>query len=373
MIRLAALLVALSGGASAQTDPADMARAAAAQLMSAEGALSTAEGARNRIQALTDVVRAYEEGLGALREALRRIAVREAVLVADLGTQNRDLGELLGALMLMGRVPAPILATHPDGPEGAARAGMLLADMTPALRAEAAALTVDLQELRRLEAQQQEALATLQSGIEGVQEARTALAEALANRAPLPRRFTEDAVGVALLAAGADTLEAFAEGLPATIMDETDTPAPTALGSGLPLPVQGDLLRRFGEADAAGVERPGWVVATAPGALVTAPATATIRYNGPLLDLGTVVVLEPAPDLLLILAGLAEGYGAAGEIVPLGHPVGIVSGAEGQGDAILTAGAEGAGGAGQETLYIELRDKTGPRDPATWFAMDEDQ
>ena len=49
----------------------------------------------------------------------------------------------------------------------------------------------------------------------------------------------------------------------------------------LPLPVFGAILRRPGEADAAGVSRPGLTLATRPRALVTAPWPATIRYLGP--------------------------------------------------------------------------------------------
>ncbi len=62
-------------------------------------------------------------------------------------------------------------------------------------------------------------------------------------------------------------------------------PDASALRGSLPLPVTATVLHRFNEADAAGIVRPGWVLATGPGALVTAPAAATVRFQGPLLDL----------------------------------------------------------------------------------------
>ncbi|MEZ5674302.1 MAG: hypothetical protein R3D81_03325 [Thalassovita sp.] len=47
---------------------------------------------------------------------------------------------------------------------------------------------------------------------------------------------------------------------------------------------------RADESDAAGIARPGVVLATRPRALVTTPTAATIRYLGPLLDYGNVMI-----------------------------------------------------------------------------------
>ena len=88
----------------------------------------------------------------------------------------------------------------------------------------------------------------------------------------------------------------------------------------------GQVLRAVGAADAAGVERPGIVVAAAPRALVVSPAAATIRYAGPLLDYGLVSILEPQSGLLIVLAGLGTVYGRIGEVLPEGAPVGLHAG-----------------------------------------------
>ena len=47
------------------------------------------------------------------------------------------------------------------------------------------------------------------------------------------------------------------------------------------MPVQGKVIRYFNEADAAGIKRPGIVVATSDNACPY-PNRATIRYRGPL-------------------------------------------------------------------------------------------
>jgi len=136
--------------------------------------------------------------------------------------------------------------------------------------------------------------------------------------------------------------------------------------------VQGLVLHRAGETDAAGIRRDGIVVATRPRALVTSPTAATIRYRGPLLDLGNVVILEPQPDTLFILSGLREVYGEAGQVIPAGTPVGLMGGAVPEIGAILSLSGEGTGTDRSETLYIEIREGGSPVDPETWFRTDKD-
>ena len=166
----------------------------------------------------------------------------------------------------------------------------------------------------------------MQTALSGVQEARTALSQAVSDRTDLPRRFTADPMKTQLLVATAETLRAFASGL-SEITEGEEAPAAqdiTAQKGQIPMPVQGSVLRRAGEADAAGVTRPGVVLATRPRALVTAPVPATIRYLGPLLDYGNVMVLEPQSGLLFVLAGLDIVYGEIGEVLPAGAPLGLM-------------------------------------------------
>ncbi|NHX27580.1 peptidoglycan DD-metalloendopeptidase family protein, partial [Escherichia coli] len=137
----------------------------------------------------------------------------------------------------------------------------------------------------------------------------------------------------------------------------------------LPLPVQGVVLRQFNETDAAGVRRPGLIIATPPLALVTTPSPATIRYLGPLLDYGNVIILEPASDSLLVLAGLEQVYGAVGEVLPAGAPVGLMGGADPNVAAFLNDTQQGGGATRPETLYIELRQNNTPVDPSAWFSL----
>ncbi|WP_207208053.1 murein hydrolase activator EnvC [Salipiger sp. IMCC34102] len=373
MRRLAAILCLWAGLAQAQAQtatPAEAAEAAAARLAQARLQLDAAGSGRNRVEALTEVVRAYEDGLVALRDGLRRAAIRADTLELQLDARQEEVSRLLGVLASLGDAPAPLLLLHPTGALGTARSGMMVADVTPALQAQVSDLSATLEELSDLQTLQEAALETVSDGLRGAQEARAALSAAIADRTDLPLRFSDDPVQTALLLASTETLDAFATGL-AEAFDTGDAAPELSATGDLPLPVQGRLLRAAGQPDAAGVVRPGVILAARPRALVTTPVPATLLFRGPLLDYGNVVIVEPAQDVLFVIGGLGEVYGEVGQVLPAGAPLGLLGGETPTPDAILT-GSEGAGGsAATQTLYLEVRDGQGPVDPATWFALDQ--
>jgi len=373
MMRCFALLFLLLPSLSAaQENPATAAREAAQQLEQATLQLEQAGSARDRVRALTETVKAYEAGLTAMRDGLRRAARREVQLVEKLSAREDEIAELLGVLQAIETSSPPVLMLHPSGPLGAARSGMMLAEVTPSLTARADALRQDVEEVRTLRLLQESAVATLETGLAGVQTARAELSKAIADRQDLPKRFTEDPVRTAILISATETLDGFASGL-AEIADG-EIPESAANISNrkgdLMLPVRGLVLRAFGEADAAGIRRNGLVVATRPRALVSSPTAATIRYRGPLLDLGNVMILEPQPDTLFVFSGLAEVFGEAGQVIPEGTPIGLMGGATPEIGAILSLSGEGSGTDRSETLYIEVREGESPVDPSNWFHTD---
>ncbi len=377
---LIALGVAGSAAAEGGASPAEAARAAAQRIEAAALSLQEAGEARDRVAALTETVQGFEAGLQAMREGLRRAAAREARLRQDLKRSEGETARLLGVLQSVGRGMgpggAPVMLLHPDGPMGTARAGMILADVTPALETEAAKLRADLEEIEILRELQQGAAEALQEGLSGIQTARTELSQAIADRTDLPQRFADDPVKIALLIASTETLNGFASGL-VDIQETGESavmlPDLEARKGELRLPVEAQVLRRAGEADAAGVRRPGLVLATRPSALVVSPTAATIRYRGPLLDYGNVVILEAEPGLLFVLAGMEAVYGNAGQVIPEGTPVGLMGGNDPEIGTILSQVGDGSGQERTETLYIEVRQGKTTVDPETWFRTDKDE
>jgi septal ring factor EnvC (AmiA/AmiB activator) len=349
-------------------DVASIAAAAAADLQAAIGAMQAATGARDRVAALTQTIRAYEQGLEAVREGLRQVTIRETALTLQFEAERDQVARLVGVLESLPADPGPLLLLHPAGPLGTARSGMLLADVSAALQARADRLRRELTEVHDLRLVQEAASATLADGLGAAQKARSALSQAISDRTDLPVRFVDDPAALKGLLEGADTLDAFAAGLGSGIAAEDLSADITAAKGTLPLPVLGTILRRPDEADAAGVRRPGLLVATRAHALVTAPWPATIRYRGPLLDYGNVMILELGRGYLLILAGLGTVYGQVGEVVPSGAALGLMGGPEAMATEFIASTPEDAGAGGSETIYVELRQGADPVDPTEWFA-----
>ena len=373
---LSSLMLALVASAVvADTDPAHLAKRAAQQLNMASLALRDAEQASDRVAALTQTIQAYEAGLVAMREGMRHAAISEETLRLQFEAKREEVSRLLGVLQSMQSTSSPLLLLHPSGPIGTARSGMILSEVTPAIQAQAEALRMQLEEVALLHSIQESSAQILVDGLQGAQEARTRLSRAISDRVDLPMRFTKDPVKTAILLGSSETLEGFASGL-ANIAEETDLqislPDFEQAKGTLPLPVNGTLLRHYNEADATGIRRPGLLLATRPLAIVTTPWPATIRYQGPLLEYGNVIILEPSSGYLLVLTGLNQVYGKIGEVLPKGAPVGLMGGdAPENGDFLSLSGQQG-GFDQTETLYIELRQGKETIDPELWFAPKSD-
>ncbi len=364
MIRAAVLAVLLGVGA-AQANPVAEAEAAATRLQAAADALGQADSAEDRIAALTDTVRAFEDGLSALRAGMRQAEIRARTIEARLTSDQSQLADLLAALLIIQRTPAQVLLIHPSGPIGSARAGMMVAELAPGLQAEADRLRRDFEDLSLIRQAQETAQAQLQTGLDGAQSARAALAAAMSERSGVPPARPDPALLQALLESS-DSLSGFALGLEALAGVAAQTPDFSALRGSLRWPVRGTILRGFNSPDQAGVVRPGLVLAVNAGALVTAPMPSTVRYAGPLLDFGNVIVLEPQAGTLLILAGLGTVFARTGDIPATGDPLGLIAG-----DSAPNGGIDG-GQMRRETLYLELRQDGQPIDPTGWFVNDED-
>ena len=367
---LAACLAVPTGLWAQDVSPAAAAASALEDLSAARDMLEAAKGGRERVAALSETVRAYEAGLSAVRAGLRRATIRERELSLKLAGQEEEIAALLTVLQARGRAGSPSLFLHPEGALGTARAGMIVSQMTPALNAQADALRETLVEASTLRQLQAGAERSLQEGLTGVQDARTALSQAIADRTDLPRKFTEDPIKTALLIATTETLEAFAAGLGEISGGPLETAANADVfdqKGALPLPVAGRVLRRAGEADAAGIKRPGVLLATRPRALVSAPVAATIRYQGPLLDFGNVMILEPKSGLLMVFAGLDVVYGRTGEVIAEGAPLGLMGGKDAAIGEILTQVGDGTGSDLSQSLYLEVREDNEPVNPESWF------
>ncbi|MEK9878877.1 MAG: peptidase M23 [Paracoccaceae bacterium] len=378
--RFIGLLTALSvmaGTAAlrAEENIVKTARDAARELEEAAIKLVVAKGEKDRIAALTDTIQAFETALSSLRASLRKVASAQKDIKTRLDLREENISRLIGVLYSIDNEPAPAKLVHPDGPLTTARAGMLLSDVLPRLQRPVEQLKKDLEDLKTLETLQTDSSVILESGLRELQSARSDLVAAASSREELPRRFIEDPAKTAILIAASESIETFIKGLSIYGLDDLAQPLPDIeeKKGTLAFPVHGRVLRGFNENDAAGIKRPGIVVATTSAAIVTTPAAVTIRYQGDLLDYGLVSILEPQRGILFVFSGLEKTFGKIGEVLPEGSPVGIMGGKPLSAQKILQESVVTGGTYRPETLYVEVRVNEKPQDPLEWFAVKEDE
>lgn len=372
-IALACALPATAGAqAAAGADPiataADRIAEASERIAAAGAALDAATAAPDQIAALGKAIEAYDGALAVLRGGVAEAAAREQAVGVDLSDRRQEISRLLAALETMSRTPQPAQAMHPQGPLGAARAAAMMSQLTPALQAQATKLAGELatfQAARRLRA---EGEARLQAGLATLASAQGRLSEAISRAAPVEPG--PESPSATMLARDSATLTDLAAALAKSAAATPPAAAPATGPTPYAWPVDGTVLRHFNEPDAARVRHPGIVVAAAPFALVSAPADAIVRYAGPFLEYGYVVVLEPDPKTMIVLAGLAQLRVETGAPVRRGELIGVLGGRPlGVEEYVMYPESE-TGAPGGETLYIEVRRDRGPIDPEPLFAQD---
>ncbi len=350
----------------AQQDPVLALRDASRQIEVASAAMAAAGDQEDRVGALSSTIRSLEEGLGALRLALLASKSAEAEKQAEMLGNRAELGRLLATLIAVQSTPAGLSVLHPKGAAASARAGAMLAAVTPALRAEARRLRGELTTLSALNTLHDTALANMQTALTSLQAARNALTVAIREQQPVEENPVPQA-GMAQLVRASQDLAALAAALAERFPAEVGQGGAANLRGRLPLPLSGTLTRRFNQPNGVGIRQPG-IVITAPAlSLVLAPQAGIVRFAGAFLEYGQVVILEPAPDLLQIYAGFGQVYVKTGEVLESGAAMGLLGG-EMPDSAEFLAESGREYDKGPESLYIEIRENGMPVDPEMWFA-----
>jgi len=372
MIRIFAILFLFLSAPAARAleDPAEMVLAAAAEIEIATGLLVEARNATNRVQSLSRAIRSLEDGLTALRVALRASTAQENIVRANFASKAAELGGLLSALQNIEHTASPLAMLHPQGAAGAARAGMIIAAITPELENQAAALQRDMASLAAFNASHAAAEANLRSVLADLQQARVDLAAAQETRAQIPGDLLIDAGRLDRLLQAADDLNYLAGEIgKLPINNVAQAPAGfEAMRGNLPAPVAGLLVSRFGQRDAGGQIKTGISISAPALSLVSAPNAANVRFAGEFLNYGNMIILEPAAGYLQIFSGFGQIFVIEGEVLASGDAIGLLRGALPEAEEFLIEMSSGASGNSFETLYIELRVNGEPVDPMDWFS-----
>ena len=356
----ASVLILLAGPAFA--DGTTSAEDAARRLAEAAVQLEAAERAGDRIAALTETVRAYEAGLSALREGLVSVTLRQRAIEAQLQERDAELAEFLALLQTVSQRGQTQALVHPGGALETVQAGLLVSSVVPELQTRADRLQASLTEVADLAAVRAAGIDTLENGVRGAREARLRLADALKNRTDLPPRQVMDEAATEALLNSTETLSAFADAMVSNDIGPTELAR-----EGWMLPIDGEVLRGFNAPDAAGIPRPGLVLAAPPEGLVVSPTDANVRFSGDIPDHGGVLILEPKAGYLIVLTGVDRGFVRQGEIVAKGDPIGLMGGKLANAQENLNELLRNGSLLGQETLYMEVRQGLSPIDPAPFL------
>lgn len=318
----------------------------------AQAGQARAEADRLGAQAAALAAR-VQESEADLRAGEARVAIIGQLIArqrADLAARQQPLIRLTAALQSLSRRPPALTLVRPGSLSDTIHARAAFSQLLPVITRRTTALRADLARSRRLRvmaARANDALAT----------SRTQLATRRTELAELERRRRVAARGLAVQASdAAEQATAMTErardigDLMAEIAQAGDVRAQlSALPDPMPrpgtpiavatptapadrpayrLPVAGTLVTGTGELSDSGVRARGVTLATAPNAVVTAPADGRIAWAGPYRGFGRILIIDHGDGWTSLLADLGHLSVRAGQTVRQGAPVGTAPGGE---------------------------------------------
>lgn len=322
---------------------------------------------RQRIIALARDLQNIDADRDQLEDRLSELAVIENRLDADMQRDRAALSRLLAGLQAMQTQPAPAFAVHADDALDAVQGALVMTAIVPTMEMRAGALRDRLTELaairRRMDKQSTDLLAAERDAAQARSDLKIALADKAEAESVARKAAAREAAAIAKLVREARNLRDLASKLRARRPSAPPIPAtgPFSKARGLlPLPVAGQLVARFGERNENGVTQRGVSIAARPGAQITAPFDGQVLYSGPFRQYGEIVILSLAGGYQMILAGLTQREAYVGQDLLAGEPIGTLSSDESE-------LSPGSGGQSRSQLYMELRFKGNPIDPAPWL------
>ena len=364
---------------------------AAEQRIAAEiaAAIKEQDGVAEKLTTIAKSIQAQEKVIAESEAELAKLAKDRVSLLADLGEKQDVLSELLAGLQRLEQNPPPALVVKPDDVLAALRGAMLLGTIVPELQEEADRLVAQLDRLKQIEATITERKTAVTDEIARLEAARTDLGTLVARKKDLVSRGSVDLElerkRSATLAEKAKSLKQ----LLANLADErkrAEAEAVTKLAAEekerkrqedlqrkpkmvfadargkLTFPAQGQIVRRFGDADGLGGKAQGVMIATRGGAQVTTPADGKVEFSGLFRSYGQVVILNPGGGYRVLLAGMDKVTANVGEYLRAGEPIGEMGG----GPASVTLFGEVVQD-GRPVLYIEFRNSTEAIDSGPWW------
>lgn len=382
---LAALMMfmLLAPAAPGRADPVAEKKQAAEQLDRRRQELQSGQARDKALAARRDALRRELHDLqkqavalaAGVREARAKIARNserlEDLRILEADTRRRLLadrqrqGRTLAALIRLSRRPPVALLAAPGDSRDILHAATLLRALPPvlqrrageirqtleaivSLRRETEALRRELDALRqRLDKERRQ----LERAMAARKVASAHLAVAARRQQQRNRALAREVKNLSALLARLDAARAAKARERKRKLRESRTVSFASLRGRMPIPVRGRILRRFGTPDPAGLKTRGVEIATAPDAVIVAPARGEVVFAGPFRKLGLLLIMDMGGGYHILLSGMARIEVGLGQTVLAGEPVGVMA----------------SGAVPPPRLYVELRKNGEPVNPLPWF------
>ncbi len=338
---------------------------------------------------IAKLVQSKQTALAQTEDRILKLRKEEITIRADLAEKQDVLSQLLAGLQRLEQNPPPALVVEPRDVLSALRGAMMFGAIVPELRAEAESLTQKLARLDRIRSDMESEKTSLSQAMLTLKTSQIDLDQLVAQKKQLvfesagkllaeKKRATE-------LADKAKSLKQLVAELTAQRLKDEAERSRQALAieaerkrqeaalmkplmvfsaslGRLEYPVQGQILKRFGDDDGLGSTLRGMAVATTTAAQVTAPVDGKVEFAGPFRSYGQLLILNPGEGYLVLLAGMSQISAEIGQTVRAGEPLGTM----GDGPSSVTLLGDQVQEA-RPVLYIEFRNNGEAVDSAPWW------
>ena len=352
-------------------------------------AIHDQEEISGKLITIARTIQSQETAITAAEERILKLRKEEIILRAELAEKQEVLSELLAGLQRLEQNPPPAIVVDPNDVLAALRGAMMFGTIVPELRNDAQILADKLARLDKIRLAVEKEKTTLNGSIINLKTSQIDLGQLIIQKKQLvfdnSGRLEEEKRRSGELASKAKSLKQLIADLAAARLKEEAKKTKLALAleaerkrqeefllrpsvpfssikGRLEFPVQGQILKRFGQDDGLGSELRGLAVATRALAQVTSPADGKVEFAGLFRSYGQLLILDAGEGYLVLMAGMKEISADIGQSVRAGEPVGIM----GKGPSSVTLLGDQIQEA-RPVLYVELRKNGEAVDSAPWW------
>jgi septal ring factor EnvC (AmiA/AmiB activator) len=342
---------------------------------SLKSAQERSDALKNQVQALESDIDSLSDELISTARSLQQHEAEDQRLSKEIATlenrqksltqvwtqDRRTIADLLMAMQRLRRTPPQALIFSPQNPIESAQGALIMARVVPTIQTRAQGLKNQIEQAQKIAYNLAHTRSQLQSNAKQLFSRKAELESLSLQKNKIFERTTQDLKDqqseIRQIAAQAQDIRDLMKRLSDNQSRRQKKPKPektTAAWKGngaLILPVQGTILTGYEEPDDLGAPSKGLKISASSGAVAVAPMAGTVRFAGPFLNYGLMVIVEHANGYHSLIAGLEKIDTVVGQNVNGGEPLGF----------LRVAGSDNLG----PNAYFELRHNGKPVNPVS--------